>query len=144
MSEQTEKSRYASRYSPGRYVTAAQYIIEMICEKKAAVDKIELPIRFWKRPEWANYFKMQLRQAHKLLKQYNEKAIIRALRNPQAKRTYSLHAPWLIPIIQVEQRKLDIHESRQTIAKSTETEYKPRTRFSHNTLREKLNGEEEE
>jgi hypothetical protein len=150
MSQQTEKSRYLSRYSPGRYVTAVQYIIEMICEKKAIMDRVELPVQFWKRPEWEFYFKKQLRQAHKLLKQYDEKAIVRALRSGGAKGIYSLHAPWLIPLIEKEQKQLDIHTSVGTLHKEKHAEPETtikyvatRKSFSKHVLRERLNDEED-
>lgn len=102
--QRTEKSPYESRYSPGGWVTAAQYIIELVCERKAHIEQRDLPIRFWNSPEWQQYFKMQLRKCHALLKQYDEKAIIRALKDKKASRTYSLHAPWLLPIIEEHQK----------------------------------------
>lgn len=77
--EQTAKSRYPSRYSPGGFVTAAQYIIELTCENQANYRKTELPVKFWNLPEWNNTFKRYLRQVQVLLKQYDEKAIIRAI-----------------------------------------------------------------
>ena len=77
--EQTNKSRYPSRYSPGGFVTAAQYIIELTCENQARYRKTELPAKFWNLPEWKNTFKRYLRQVQVLLKKYDEKAIIRAI-----------------------------------------------------------------
>ena len=71
--EQTEKSRYQSRYSPDQFVSAAQYIIELVCERKAQLEERDLPVQFWKQPEWEKYFKMQLRKCHALLKKYDEK-----------------------------------------------------------------------
>ena len=100
MAKQTEKSKYPSRYSPAKFVTVAQYIIELICEKKAATQKVDLPIKFWNLPEWQLFFKSQLRKCHSLLKKYHEKAIIRALKDKETSRIYSLHAPWLMPVIE--------------------------------------------
>src|SRR5687768_13944757 len=95
--ERSEKSRYHSRYSEG-FVSGGQYVCELICERKAQSLKKELPIRFWKLDEWASYFRSQINTAHKLIKKYDEKAVIRALNNPKAKRIYSLRAPFLVPI----------------------------------------------
>lgn len=106
--ERTSKSKYPSIYSPKGWVTAAQYIIEVVCEHKAKADKVDLPVRFWLNKEWAAYYKMQLRAAHKLLKQYDEKAIIRALKDPRGKKIYSLMAPWLVDIIEEKQRLVDV------------------------------------
>ena len=40
------------------------------------------------------------------MKKYKAKAIIRALKNPKTRNTYSLRAPLLSPIIESEQKKL--------------------------------------
>ncbi len=103
--ERSSKSPYPSLYSPKGYVSGAQYIIEFLCEKKAKKEGKELPIQFWKLPEWAQFFKSQLRKCHSLIKQYSEEGIIRALNNPKGKSTYSLHAPWILPIIAEEHAK---------------------------------------
>ena len=137
-------------YSPGAFVPAAQYIIELICEKKAAQDKVDLPPKFWNLPHWNQYFRQQLRACHKLLKQHDEKAIIAALRNPKTKRTYSLSAPWLIPIIAEEQRLLAVKKAaprqERTIVPSTQIilRTRPIKKNSISLLKELDNGEKEE
>lgn len=104
----TEKSRYPSLYSPGGFVTGAQYILELICEKKAKNEGKDLQVKFWQDEEWAAYFKQQLRAVHSLLKKYSEKAIIDALRDKRCFRTYSLRAPWLKAIIEEKQKIIDV------------------------------------
>ena len=115
---QTEKSRYPSRYSPQKFVTAAQYILELVCEKRALKDKKELPIKFWNLPEWASLFKSQLRKCHALLKQYDEKAIIAAIKGSNI---YSLHAPWITQecdkhqgILEAQKRKREMEKAQKT------------------------------
>lgn len=110
--DRSDKSKYLSRYSEG-YVSAGQYITELICEKKATSLKKELPVRFWKLDEWASYFRNQIGSAHKLLKQFHEKAIIKALNNPKARSIYSLRAPHLLPIIKEEQAAVEIQLKSQ-------------------------------
>ena len=113
------KSKYPSIYSPHKFVTASQYIIELVCQKKAKKEGRDLPIQFWKLPEWQQFFKSQLRKCHLLLKQYNEFAIINALKNNRAYSITSLFAPWLIPIIEEEQRIWDIKQTIMDNAKTT-------------------------
>ena len=108
MGKQTEKSRYPSLYSHGKYITAAQYIIETVCQKKAAMEKRDLPPQFWHLDEWKKFFSSQLRKCHLLLKKYDERAIINGLKNKRAYNIRSLFAPWLIDIIEEEQRLLDL------------------------------------
>lgn len=120
--ERTEKSKYKSRYSPNGWVTAAQYIIELVCERKAQNEERDLPVKFWNLSEWEAYFKKQLRRCHALLKKYDEKAIIRALKDQRASRIYSLHAPWLEPVIIDHQKTVDIEKkNRETATIQTPT-----------------------
>lgn len=88
-------------------VSAAQYITEIICERKAKNSKQDLHYRFWITKTWAAYYRNQIASAHKLLSQYSDVAIVKALNHKNASRIYSLRAPHLIPIIQEEQQKID-------------------------------------
>jgi hypothetical protein len=94
--------KYPSRYSNEKFVSAAQYITEMICEKKAKIDKEDLHHRFWTNKKWSSFFRNQIATANKLVSKYGEKAVIRALKNPKTERMYSLRAPYLLPIIEQE------------------------------------------
>lgn len=97
---------YPSKYSNGKQVTAAQYITEIICERKAKNSKKDLHYRFWTNKLWEKFYKDQIASAHKLLKKYSDTAIIRALNSDQAQKIYSLRAPFLAPIIDQEEQKL--------------------------------------
>jgi hypothetical protein len=98
------KKQYPSKYSNGKQVSAAQYITEIICEKKAKLDKKDLHYRFWINKEWEKFYKDQIASAYRLLKKYSDTAIIRALNCSKAEKIYSLRAPFLIPIIEQEER----------------------------------------
>lgn len=99
----TEKSKYPSLYSDG-WVTSNQYILELICEKKARKENKDLPKYFWRLKEWEKFFVMQTRKCSQLLKKYDERAIIAALKNKKTWNVHSLHAPWLPRIIEEEQK----------------------------------------
>jgi len=109
------KIKYPSRYSPEKEIFAAQYIIELVCEKRAKLEGNDLTVQFWKEKKWAQFFKSQLRMCYRLLKRYSEVAIIKALKDSRAYRVNSLFAPWLIPIIEEEQAKIDLSKNSQTI-----------------------------
>lgn len=94
--------KYISKYSNGKYVSAAQYITEMICENKAKIDKKDLHYRFWLNKEWSAFFRNQIATANKLVKTYGDKAIIKALKNDRAAKIYSLRSPVLQDIIKKE------------------------------------------
>jgi hypothetical protein len=109
---------FPSKYSNGKTVSAAQYITELICEKKAQKDKKDLHYRFWLHAEWEKYYKNQIASAYTLLKKYSDIAIIRGLNNPKASRIYSLRAPHLAPIIEQEQQAIDAENKQLSITLS--------------------------
>lgn len=107
--------KYPSKYSNGKLVSAAQYITEIICEKKAKTEKKDLHYRFWTTKEWELYYRNQISSAYSLLKKYNEVAIIKGLNNFKSEKIYSLRAPHLLPIIEEEQRILDTQNTELSI-----------------------------
>lgn len=105
--EFTDKSRYKSKYSE-KYITAAQYITELVCENMAAKNNKALPVKFWNLPDWYGVFKRQLQLANSLLKIYDEQAIIKALTSKEGRKVWSLAAQWkLDKIIDEFQQKRD-------------------------------------
>lgn len=98
---------FISKYSNNKSVTAAQYITEIICERKAQKDGSDLHYRFWTLKKWAKFFRDQIATANKLLKDYDARAIIKALHDPKAKSIYSLRAPFLKDIIITQQKILE-------------------------------------
>jgi len=107
--------KYPSKYSNGKEVSAAQYITELICEKRAKLNKLDLHYRFWLNKEWSTFYRNQIGSAHKLLKKYSDTAIVRALNNSKAEKIYSLRAPHLLPIIESEQSKFDAENTSITV-----------------------------
>jgi hypothetical protein len=95
---------YISKYSNGKAVSSAQFITEIICERKAQTSKQDLHYRFWVEKSWSAFYRNQIGSAHKLLKKYSAKAIIRALNADQGKRIYSLRAPHLPAMIEDQER----------------------------------------
>lgn len=122
--ERSDKSPYNSRYSEG-YVSAAQYITELVCEKKARKEKKELPIFFWKLAEWEKYFKSQIGSANQLLRKYDGAAIIKALMSPKMFSTYSLRAPWLLDEIIAQQAIIDSRPTEGTTFSEVDINKKP-------------------
>lgn len=110
-----ESKKYISKYSNDKLVSAAQYITEIICERKAAKDKQDLHYRFWISKEWSKFFRNQIGSANKLLKQYSDKAIVAALLSSDGQKIYSLRAPHLPDMIVREQTRLD--QQNQTMTK---------------------------
>ena len=91
-------NKYQSRFSPSE-ITAAQYLAEIMCERRARSLNRELPQGFWKFPEWAGFYKYQITLAYKLINEHGEKKVVKALQDPRTKQTFSLRSPFLRKII---------------------------------------------
>ena len=134
----TEKSRYPSRYSPEGWVSASQYITELICEKKARVDKKELPIKFWEIKDWCKYYKYQITLANKLIKSHGEDVVIAALKDNRCWSTYSLRAPRLKEVIgEKEKEKVERTQNTEYNIKDSE-EVRHKTNNNQKSIISKL------
>lgn len=105
-------NKYISKYSNGKEVTPAQYITEIICEKRAKQNNEDLHFRFWLNKKWSLFYRNQIATANKLVEKYNPAAIIRALNDKKAQKIYSLRAPFLVPIIEQHQKILEAENQR--------------------------------
>lgn len=108
--------KYPSKYSNGKTVSAAQYITEMICEKKAKFEKKDLHFRFWTSKEWSAFYRNQIATANALLKKYSETAIIRALSSSLSDRIYSLRAPSLINTIKQQEKLIESKNGQEKVS----------------------------
>lgn len=100
------KRPYQSKHGGGN-ITAAQYIIEIICTKKAIVEKKSLPRKFWLHASWQAFFKRWLKITHQMLKKYEPLAIINALQDSKSGLRYSLSSPSFEKLIQEHQKRLN-------------------------------------
>ena len=133
-------NKYKSIYAPGKELNALQYICELLCQKKAAFDKVQLPLRFWESmPKWNTFFKKNLRMVSKLLTKYDAKAIISVLRSPKFGRRYSIFTEFAENLMIIEQKKIDLEKASQqvNIVRATKNE-KPRTRNLKKSVLEAL------
>jgi hypothetical protein len=121
--------KYPSKYSNGKLVSAAQYITELICEKKAKLTGQDLHYKFWSHKTWSAYYRNQIGTANKLLLKYSEAAIVKALNTYEAAKIYSLRAPHLTPIIEQQQLLLDSRNQSLTL----ELDRKENKTFKTNT-----------
>ena len=105
--ERSENSRYQSLYGGG-FVTPAQILAEVMCERMARSKGQSLPAKFWSTSqEWGKTFIWQLTQANKLLKEFHETVISRVLRSKEGKVFLSLTGKGLRPLLRKEQKKYD-------------------------------------
>ncbi len=125
------KSVYKSKYiDPDKLITVAQHLAELMCERMASREKIDLPFKFFNLPKWKKTFLYQVTVANGLLKIYSEEAIKNVIR--MHANMYSLSAPMLDSLIQAEQEKLNRRAQvtiPQEVDAPTDISSKPRESF---------------
>lgn len=109
---------FTSKYSNGKRVTPAQYLVEFICERIAKIKKKDLHYRFWLSKEWSKEYRGQIAAANNLLSRYDIKIILQALKSTKGSKIYSLRAPHLIPIIE-STSPIALHRSEKKIDRSS-------------------------
>jgi hypothetical protein len=103
----TDKCRYLSRYgNSDTYVTAAQLAAEIMCERKAANRKEELPNKFWNHPAWKSDFVGEKVAADRLLRTFSEEVLIRTLRDKRVSRISTLTNKGTLPKVLKEVERL--------------------------------------
>ena len=97
----SDDSNYPSRYSPNKdengiaWVTDSQYIVEVICENKAAKDNKELPAAFYTLPTWQKFYQSNInnRSLGSLLRKHGAAKLVAFLR--ENKYIISLRPKWV-------------------------------------------------
>jgi hypothetical protein len=109
--ERSEASPYPSKYAPGAWVSAAQRLAELMCERQALSKKQALPLRFWQLPHWEAEYRKQLRFANALFKLFRPAAVGVALRTPRGRKVYSLGATWFDDAVRAADERLAREEA---------------------------------
>lgn len=141
--KRTAKSCFESAYGGG-WISGAQRLAEIACERKAASKKESLVTHFWRQPHWATIFRSQINMANRLLAEFDLEAVMAALRTTSGQRAFSLGAPFLKTLVQFEQRKLELQKQRietAVIPEQGQTNEPPRpARKTGRSVRDKLQG----
>lgn len=137
----TAKSCFPSRFGKG-WITAAQYISELVCERRFKHEGKDVIPEFWNKPDWAKTFQYQIRLANALLKIYSDRAILNALNSKEGTSIFSLNNRFLDGIIEREAALLArLEEQPKETIKQEDVEVvieKPRPAFAPNSQHSKL------
>ena len=147
--KRTDKSKYKHE-STGDYCTCAAYVAEIMCKRNAEnKNQGSLPFKFWNKKPWDWTFKKQMWAAQKILKEYSEEALVKAIHSDEFKGIFSLNHPKCIGIISKYEILLKEQESKPK--QEIEVKKNATTRKKGyggknllNKLRKLENGEEEE
>ena len=138
--KRTNKSTFKSIYSDG-FVTPAQYLTEALCFLIARRQGKDLVDKFWEDEEWAKFFRRQVALANELLKEYDIKAILSALKDRRIKnKIRSLGAKFMLsPVIKEYQKQLNYQNSQDlAVTPKAETTEKPRRPSGKRSILSKL------
>ena len=76
--------------STGEHCNAAQFVAEIVCiRKRERENKGSLEYKFWSKSHQDQY-QTQIKVAWKLIKKFNEQALVRYINSPKGKNIYSL------------------------------------------------------
>ena len=134
--KRTEKSKYKHQ-STGDHCTCAAYVAEIMCMRNAEFKNLgSLPYKFWSKKPWDWTFKKQLWAAQKLLKNYSEAALVKAIHSKEFSSIFSLNNPRVLPIL----KKYEIIVS-QELSKNQKLEVneKPESRKKTYGKKSKIN-----
>ena len=127
--KRTDLSRYKSP-STGDYCTGAQYIAEMMCQRMAEnSNEGSLAYKFWNTGKWKKTYQLQIIAANRLVDEYDERAIIAALKSKRGQKIYSLRFPSL---------KEMIEEQVEILKKPASSSATPRKPFGQKSNLQKL------
>jgi hypothetical protein len=88
--QRTDKSKYKHQ-TTGDYCTCSQYIAELMCLKNAQFKNTgSLPYKFWNVKPWSWTFLKQKMMADKLINEYGESVVIKAITSDDFKSIFSL------------------------------------------------------
>lgn len=146
--KRTEKSKYKHK-STGEYCTCAAYVAEIMCMRNAEnKNQGSLPYKFWSKKPWNWTFRRQINAAHKLLKQFSEEALVKAIGSKEFSRIFSLNHPKVLGIIKRYQLLLNeqANSAKQNIEVTKNANHRKK-KFGKksllNKMRELENGKEE-
>jgi|APGre2960657423_1045063.scaffolds.fasta_scaffold00113_14 hypothetical protein len=116
--QRSDDSKYESRHGGG-WITPAQFLAEVMCERTAKENLEELPIKFWNKPRWKKEFFKQLNLANTILKDHDAAVVSKALKSKEGKKIFSLGAPWLKKLILLEEKNFkeisSLTESKEAV-----------------------------
>lgn len=128
--------KYINSY--GIKTTAANYITQILFERKAKQFKEVLPFSYWKQDPWRKQYQLTIIKVNALLKTYREDAIIYALTHGKGKKIYSIHCPWLDDLIQQREHELELLEQSEKVEHQIVEIEPPQKPFAKNNIINKL------
>lgn len=81
------------------YVTPAQYLTELLCERIAKQKGHDLPIKFWELPNWSKLFRRHIGEANKILRSHTIHDVLEVLKDKSLNRMQSFRFPPFIKLL---------------------------------------------
>lgn len=97
---------FISRLS-GKEVKPAQYLTELMAERKAKKDGKRIEAGFWRDDYWQEFYVQTIQAANSLLKLYPAEVIVASIKDKRASWMYSLWSKQLKPILAEYQKKAE-------------------------------------
>ena len=139
--KRSKVSRFKSP-STGEYCTIAQYMAEILMQRKAEKDNVgSLPYKFWNKQQKKAYTR-QVQNVNKLIGEFGEKRVYDYLINKN-KRVYSSLPKWVKEEISSHILPAPKEKEEKYFTESVDVNKKPRKAFGKKTLFSKLRSPDE-
>ena len=139
--KRSKVSRFKSP-STGEYCTIAQYIAEILMQRKAEKDNVgSLPYKFWNKQQKKAYTR-QVQNVNKLIGEFGEKRVYDYQINKN-KRVYSSLPKWVKEEISSHILPAQKEKEEKYFTESVDVNKKPRKAFGKKTLFSKLRSPDE-
>ncbi len=103
----TPRSCWESSYG-ANWIATGQYVAEKLCQRKADQEgRGKLAHKFWKTDAWANFYKQQLAFANRLIREFSEAALLKALKRQDTSWCFSLAGQKFRAAVYEEWRRLE-------------------------------------
>ena len=141
-----QKRSKASRFkspSTGEYCDVAQYVAEIMCQRKCENDNEgSLAYKFWNKKQKKSY-QGQVVAARKLVQQFGEDALIKYINSPRGKKTKSLGffnpRPFVKKEVELMRKVIDQQpKSEENVVKKIDNTSKPQKAFGTKNLFSKI------
>lgn len=145
--KRTEKSKYKHE-STGEYCTCSAYVAEIMCKKNAENrNEGSLPYKFWNTKKWKWTYQRQVIAANKMIEQFGERALVRAVNSKEFNSIFSLNHPKCYGIIRrYELLLIEEDKNKQKLEVKTDPKRRKKSYGKKNLLsklRQYENGEKE-
>ena len=97
-----------------------------MCQRQAEKkNEGALPHKIWNTSKWKGQYIHQIKLAHELIEEFNDRAVVRAIQTGFGQTIFSLRHPKIKELVEQEAKRLESEKPKQQDLDFSETDSKP-------------------